>query len=110
MRATPTGRLIFWYYAATAGFILLDYGASVNVRVAFLDGLPGWRIAYYGFCAVCFLAIQRWPRWSGTIAAGESLINLSALLISTGMRVSFPLTSRMAKAVLCPRAIWGISC
>ena len=39
------------YYAATALFLLMDYGLGINVRVAFLESTPTLRLLYY---AVCF--------------------------------------------------------
>ena len=37
-------RVLPWYYAATALFLILDYVFDINVRVAFLESLPAARI------------------------------------------------------------------
>ncbi len=83
-------RLFSVYYAGTAVFLALDYLFSVNVRLAFLDDWPVWRAVYYVFCIACFFAIRRYPAWANTIAAGESLVNLSGLIISVASRVMTP--------------------
>ena len=75
-----------WYYAATAVFLLLDMLFNVNVRIAFLDALPELRAAYYGVCFTC-LGMMVWrPAWTVIISAFESLVTLSALIISFGTR------------------------
>ena len=73
-----------WYYAATAVFLLLDLLLDVNVRIAFLDASPALRAAYYGVCFAC-LGMMLWrPAWTVIISAFESLVTLSALIISFG--------------------------
>ena len=81
-----SSRVLLLYYAATVLFVLLDYAAGLNVRVAFLEPYPEARIAYYGVCLVC-LALMLWrPAWTVLIAAFESIVTLSALIIGMGMR------------------------
>ena len=83
-------RILPWYYAATVGFLLLDFVAGVNVRVAFLESLPGARVAYYAICFVC-LALMIWrPAWTTLIATFESLTTLVALTFSMSLRVMIP--------------------
>lgn len=44
------------------------------------------RAAYYGVCFTC-LGLMLWrPAWTALISAFESLVTLSALIISMGMR------------------------
>jgi hypothetical protein len=75
------------YYMATIVFLLLDFAAGVNVRVAFLDNLAGARVAYYLVCFAC-LGLMLWrPAWTEIIGAFESLVTLVALIIAMGMRV-----------------------
>ncbi len=82
------------YYAATAVFLLLDYVAGINVRLAFLDNLPGARAAYYLVCFTC-LGLMLWrPAWTELISAFESLVTLIALIIGMGMR-TLTVTDRM---------------
>jgi len=84
-------RILPWYYAATAVFLLLDYVAGVNVRVAFLETLPGARAAYYSICFAC-LALMIWrPAWTTLIATFESLVTLVALIFSMAVRVMIPI-------------------
>jgi len=81
-----TSRILVLYYAATVVFLILDFALGVNVRVAFLEPLPVARIGYYGVCFAC-LALMIWrPAWTVLISAFESLVTLSALIISMGMR------------------------
>ena len=76
-----TTRVLRWYYAATALFLLLDYGIGINVRVAFLEPFPAARAAWYGLCFGC-LALMAWrPQWSDVIAATESALVIGALVI-----------------------------
>jgi hypothetical protein len=83
-------RILPWYYAATAVFLLLDYFAGINVRVAFLESLPGARAAYYAICFGC-LALMIWrPSWAAMIATFESLVTIIALIFSMGVRVMVP--------------------
>lgn len=83
-------RFLPWYYAATAIFLLLDYGADINVRVAFLDPWPVARALYYGFCFAC-LGLMLWrPAWATLIGSFESLVTLVALIFSMAVRVMIP--------------------
>ncbi|MEM6512454.1 MAG: hypothetical protein AAF660_05535 [Pseudomonadota bacterium] len=75
------------YYAATAVFLLLDIVFGINVRVAFLEPWPGWRITYY---LVCFalLAVIAWrPKLAGLVGVAESLLTLTALIVTMALRV-----------------------
>jgi len=83
-------RILPLYYAATVVFLLLDYFAGINVRVAFLESLPPARAAYYAICFVC-LGLMIWrPAWTTLVATFESLVTLVALIFSMGMRVLVP--------------------
>jgi len=77
------------YYAATAVFLLLDYGLDINVRLAFLDTRPGMRAGYYGVLAACFGLILWRPGWAAVIGAFESLVTLIALILSMALRAMF---------------------
>ena len=52
-----TRKMLVAYYAATALFLLLDDMAGINVRVAFLETLPGLRMSFYGILFVCLALI-----------------------------------------------------
>ncbi|MGI9238682.1 MAG: hypothetical protein ACR2QZ_14890 [Woeseiaceae bacterium] len=81
-----SSKILVLYYVATVVFLLLDYAVGFNVRVAFLEPYPAPRAAYYGVCFVC-LGLMLWrPAWAVLIAAFESIVTLSALIISMGMR------------------------
>lgn len=84
-----TRPVLLTYYAATILFLLLDYWGGLNIRIAFLDPYPAWRAAYYGVCFLC-LGLMIWqPGLTVIVAAFESLVTLSALIISFGMRAMF---------------------
>jgi len=81
-----TSKILILYYAATVIFLMLDFALGFNVRLAFLEPYPEARVAYYGVCFAC-LGLMLWrPTWTVLISAFESLITLSALIISMGMR------------------------
>ncbi len=83
-------RILPLYYAATALFLLLDYGFGLNVRIAFLDALPAARMAYYGICFAC-LGLMIWrPAWTTFIGTFESLVTLIALIFGMAVRVMIP--------------------
>ena len=75
------------YYAATLVFVLLDYVFDVNVRLSFLDAWPAARILYYLLCFACFAIIAWHPAWSLLVGTLESLLALSLLIITMGVRV-----------------------
>lgn len=75
------------YYAATAAFLVLDFGFQINVRVAFLEAWPGWRLAYYAVCFGLLAAIAWRPRWAEVLGVVESLVTLVALIVSMAVRV-----------------------
>ena len=81
--------LLTGYYAATAGFVILDVVAGFNIRLAFLDGAPGWRAAFYLFCFACFGAMILWPAAQAVISALESSVTLTALIINMMLRSMF---------------------
>ncbi|MGB5165168.1 MAG: hypothetical protein WBN09_11260 [Woeseiaceae bacterium] len=81
-----TRPLLLAYYAATFLFLLLDYLAGWNLRIAFLDPYPVWRGAYYGVCFLCLGIIIWRPALTVIVAAFESLVTLSALIIGFAMR------------------------
>ena len=85
-RNLDSNKVLVLYYAATVGFLVLDFALGINVRLAFLDALPMARVAYYGVCFACF-ALMLWrPAWTVLIGAFESVVTLSALIVSMGVR------------------------
>ncbi|MDJ0698414.1 MAG: hypothetical protein QNJ07_01050 [Woeseiaceae bacterium] len=82
-----TRKVLIAYYGATALFLVLDFWMGLNVRVAFLEPFTGWRLAYYGFLILCLALVVWRPEISVIVGAFESLVTLSALLISFGTRV-----------------------
>lgn len=83
-------RVLPWYYAATAVFLVLDYALGINIRIAFLDSMPAARLGYYGVCFTCLGLILLRPAWATLIGTFESLVTLIALILSMGIRVLVP--------------------
>ncbi len=93
--ANPVSAIVLRiYYAATALFLLLDYLFGINVRLASLDALPGWRAIYYVVCFACLGLIVWRPAWTLWVSTSESLVTLSMLIIAMGTRV-FTITDTM---------------
>jgi hypothetical protein len=80
-------RLLRIYYAATLLFVVLDYFLHINVRLAFLEAWPEMRALYYLLCLVCLALILWRPGWSLWIGTTESLVALSLLILTMGVRV-----------------------
>ena len=54
-------RVLQGYYAATFVFLLPDYGAGLNLRIAGLDGFPQLKAAYFLVIFGCF-GLTLWRR------------------------------------------------
>ena len=87
-------RPLLFYYAATIIFLMLDYGFSVNVRVAALEAFPDLRTGYYLVIFACFGLMLWRPGWTMAIGAVESLATLVALIMNMALR-SMIVTDRM---------------
>ena len=74
------------YYAATAVFLLLDYGIDVNVRAAFLESAPGLRLLFYIMLFGCFALVMWRPAWTNVVGLVESVVTLAALIINMALR------------------------
>ena len=87
---TAPRRVLQAYYAATIVFLVLDYGAGLNVRIAGLEGLPQLKAGYYLVIFAC-LGMTLWrPAWSTAIGVIESLATLVTLIFSVALRSLFP--------------------
>jgi hypothetical protein len=85
--ATFSVSLLRIYYAATLLFVILDYFLNINVRLAFLDAWPQMRVFYYLLCFACLGLIIWRPAWSLWIGTIESMLSLSLLIVTMGVRV-----------------------
>jgi len=74
------------YYGATILFLGLDTFFGLNVRIAFFDGQPLWKSAYYLVCFGCFALMLARPAWTVLIGAIESLVTLVALILNMAIR------------------------
>ena len=88
-------KLVLGYYLATPLFVLLDGAFGANVRIAALDGEPGWKYAYYALCLVCAGAVWSGVRGSTLLALAECSVNI--LLLCLGVLLP---QYRLAEAIL----------
>ncbi len=84
-------RILPWYYAATAVFLVFDYALGINVRIAFLDAWPAARLGYYAVCFACLGLVLWRPRWTTLVGTFESLVTLVALILGMALRVMIPI-------------------
>jgi hypothetical protein len=93
MSAAPNAaprRILQAYYAATIVFLVLDYGAGLNVRVAGLEGYPQLKAGYYLVIFAC-LGLTLWrPAWSTAVGVIESLATLVTLIFSVALHSMVP--------------------
>ncbi len=86
--AFTSANLLRIYYAGTLLFVILDYFMNINVRLAFLQAWPEMRALYYLLCFAC-LGLMIWrPAWSLWIGTIESMLALSLLIVTMGVRVT----------------------
>ena len=74
-------KLVLGYYLATPLFLVLDGVFGASVRVAALDGEPGWKLAYYALCCVCAGAVWSGFRGSALLTLGECSVNILLLCL-----------------------------
>ena len=82
-------RVLQAYYAATIVFLMLDYGAGVNVRVAALQSFPELRAGYYLVIFACLGLVIWRPAWSTAVGVVESLAIIVALIFTVALRSMF---------------------
>ena len=103
MSAAPR-RILQAYYAATIVFLMLDYGAGLNVRVAGLEGLPQLKAGYYLVIFAC-LGVTLWrPAWSTAVGVVESLATIVTLIFSVALGSLFP-TGQMLETGSAPLGV-----
>ena len=78
------------YYAATLGFVALDYAFDINVRAAFLEQYDMARACYYLFLFVCLALVLRFPDMALYVGTLESGITVIGLIISFWIRLLVP--------------------
>jgi hypothetical protein len=99
----PARRAIQAYFLATPLFAILDLVGGINVRIAFLDGGPVFRGAYYAVAFACGLAVMRWPARAPLVGLVESGVNIAWLILGAGIRYLGALDAAAAEDAL-PRA------
>jgi hypothetical protein len=86
MQRNLANKLLLGYYVATLAFAALDAGWHVNVRLAFLDGAPGWRAVYYAVCIGCAGMMLWRPDLSVLVGGVEGIVTLTALILNLATR------------------------
>ena len=78
------GLFVRGVYLSTPLFAAFDYLYGVSLRIPFLDALPGAKAFYYAAAFGCGIVAVLRPRWTAAIGFGESVANMSLLILSTG--------------------------
>jgi hypothetical protein len=78
------GLFVRGVYLSTPLFVAFDYVYGVSLRIPFLDALPGAKVFYYAAAFACGIVTMLRPRWTAAIGFGESVANISLLILSTG--------------------------
>jgi hypothetical protein len=98
-RAALAPRFLRAWYLATPGFAVLDFALGLNVRVTFLDSVPG-RLAWYAFACACGLAVLRWPGREALVGLLESGVNMAWLIFAVMLQYLSAVDSALADDVL----------
>lgn len=86
MALAPTpgaARLIQGYYWLTPVFIFASWQLGVDVRVPFLDVLPGARAGYYVLSLACAALVTGRPGITSAVGRMESSLSIALLVITT---------------------------
>ncbi len=76
-------RLVQGYYWLTPLFLFLSWRFGFDVRVPFLDVVPGARVAYYSLSFVCAALVTVRPNLTATVGRAEATLSVSLLIITT---------------------------
>jgi hypothetical protein len=82
-RRPPSAAFVRAIFFATPLFVAADVFYGINLRIPFLDALPGAKALYYAVDLGCAIAIAARPRWTATVGLAESMLNMALLVIST---------------------------
>ena len=82
-RELSSVRLIQGYYWLTPVFLFLSWRYGLDVRVPFLDALPGARFAYYMLSFACAGLVLFRPNLTGLVGSAESTLSVALLIITT---------------------------
>ena len=77
------GRLIRGYYWSTPLFLGLSLVYGLDLRVPFLEAIPGARVAYYALSFVCGGLVLFRPDWTAAVGYGESMLSAGLLIVTT---------------------------
>lgn len=118
----PRWKLLQTYYLATPLFVLADAAWGLNVRVAGLEGHPGWKYAYYALCLVSGVLTIARPHLASMVGLAESAGNLCLLIVGvwlsyygmvdailTGQPVTNPFTPERITNLLFSGIVFGVS-
>jgi hypothetical protein len=82
---TDAARLVGAIYWSTPLFVALDVWYGISIRIPFLDAAPGAKAAYYALELACAMAMAIRPQWTSMIGYAESMLNISLLVLTTGV-------------------------
>src|SRR5687768_5729317 len=76
-------RLVQGYYWMTPVFFVVSWRYGFDVRVPFLDAVPGARGGYYAMSLACGVAVALRPGLTAVVGRVESTLCASLLVITT---------------------------
>ena len=76
-------RLVQGYYGLTPVFLFLAWRYDLDIRVPFLDALPGAGAVYWGIVIACTLLVTLRPNLAAITGQVESTFSASVLVITT---------------------------
>ena len=76
-------RAVQGYYWLTPVFLFLSWRFGFDVRVPFLDALPGARAAYYALSFACAALVTVRPDLTAIVGRAETTLSASLLIITT---------------------------
>ena len=79
----PAGRLVQAYYRSTPVFLFLAWRYGIDIRVPFMDSLPGAGTAYWGVVVACAVLVTVRPSLTAVVGQAESMASASALVLTT---------------------------
>ena len=76
-------RLIQGYYWLTPVFLFISWRFGIDVRVPFLEAIPGARGTYYAAVIACGVLVAYQPGLTALVARVESALSMGTLIVTT---------------------------
>lgn len=82
-RIPTPARLVQAYYWLTPAFLFASSQLGIDVRLPFLDAMPGARAAYYILIFICAGLVYWRPDLTVLVGRAETTLSASVLIIAT---------------------------